>query len=238
MKQKMKKETKDAEGFIEIPFGASDSESMGWTYTIPEGFTAKIEDGKIIVEKRQSVDERIRSCIVTVIKIQKEGSLGLECNHGATWNEMLAYLEKQKEQKPTVNIDHFKSFMMQYLQDAANRKTDSEIEADTDKWAKKLLNLIEVKEQKPAEWSEEDEKILLSLHHALNCADAQNAIKYTGVEIEEASDWLFNCKGRMTSHWKPSEEQMSLLRHVTGLLRGKDCCKKFADFVYELKHSL
>ncbi len=48
-----KKETKDADGFIEIPFGAFDSETIGWTYTIPEGFTAKIEDGKIVVEKKK-----------------------------------------------------------------------------------------------------------------------------------------------------------------------------------------
>lgn len=59
MIQEKKKEIKDADGFIEIPFGAFDSETIGWTYTIPEGFTAKIEDGKIIVEKKESNDERI-----------------------------------------------------------------------------------------------------------------------------------------------------------------------------------
>jgi len=34
---------------IDIPFGAQDSELKGWTYTIPEGYTAKIENDKIIV---------------------------------------------------------------------------------------------------------------------------------------------------------------------------------------------
>lgn len=50
---------------IEIPFGAFDSETIGWTYTIPEGFTAKIEDGKIVVEKKaESADEEIINGII------------------------------------------------------------------------------------------------------------------------------------------------------------------------------
>jgi len=36
---------------IEIPFGAKDSELGGFDYTIPEGYTARIENGHIIVEK-------------------------------------------------------------------------------------------------------------------------------------------------------------------------------------------
>lgn len=81
---------------IEIPFGAKDSELKGWEYAIPENMEAEIKDGKIIVKQMGSEDERIRNCITTVIKIQKRGSFGLECNHGATWDEMLAYLERQK----------------------------------------------------------------------------------------------------------------------------------------------
>lgn len=36
---------------MEIPFGAKDSKLIGWTYTIPKGYEAKIENGKIIVKK-------------------------------------------------------------------------------------------------------------------------------------------------------------------------------------------
>ncbi len=70
----------------------------------------------------------------------------------------------QKEKKETVNIDHFKSFMLQYLQEAANRKDDSEIEADTDKWAQKLLSLIGVEPKKPVVFDEDTE---LGLDRAL-----------------------------------------------------------------------
>ena len=45
----------------------------------------------------------------------------------------------QKEQKSSINIDQLKSLMLQYLQEAANEKDDSAIEADTDKWARKIL---------------------------------------------------------------------------------------------------
>lgn len=55
------------------------------------------------------------------------------------------------KKKNTVNIEHFKSYMLQYLQDATNKTDDSEIEADTDKWAKKLLDLIGVQ----SEWSDD-----------------------------------------------------------------------------------
>lgn len=43
---------------IEIPFGAFDSELQGFTYTIPEGYTAEIKEGKIIVKKEKSKYER------------------------------------------------------------------------------------------------------------------------------------------------------------------------------------
>lgn len=43
---------------IEIPFGAFDSELQEFTYTIPEGYTAEIKEGKIIVKKEKSKNER------------------------------------------------------------------------------------------------------------------------------------------------------------------------------------
>ena len=68
----------------------------------------------------------------------------------------IAYLERQKEQKPAINIEHLKSYMLQYLQDASNREDDSEIDADTDKWAKMIIKVFGGVEQKPAEWREDD----------------------------------------------------------------------------------
>ena len=39
--------------FIEIPFGAKDSKTLGWEYTIPDDMEATIKDGKIIVRKKE-----------------------------------------------------------------------------------------------------------------------------------------------------------------------------------------
>ena len=81
---------------IEIPLGAFDSETVAWTYTIPEGFTAKIEDGKIIVEKMEGDDERIREWIIGFLKNE------IDDNELTSWGvekakKAIAWLEKQKE---------------------------------------------------------------------------------------------------------------------------------------------
>lgn len=79
---------------IEIPGGAYDSETMGWEYTIPDDMEAKIEDGKIIVRKKESEDERIRKELIEFIKKQEGQTLPAD-----KYDSWLAYLEKQKEQK-------------------------------------------------------------------------------------------------------------------------------------------
>lgn len=77
------------------------------------------------------------------------------------WKRCLAYLEKQKEPVPIPDkFSGLKSLMLQYLQSAANRKDDSEIESDTDLWGRKILDYVwkysdKQKEQKPAEWNKD-----------------------------------------------------------------------------------
>lgn len=82
---------------IEIPFGAYDSETLGWTYTIPKGYTAKIEDEKIVVKKEELEDEKIKKSLV---KFLKSLPIKHRCEYAASELEnWLAWLEKQKEQK-------------------------------------------------------------------------------------------------------------------------------------------
>ena len=54
----------DRKETIEIPFGAFDSELKGWEYTIPEGMKARIEGNKIILEPKESENERIRKMLI------------------------------------------------------------------------------------------------------------------------------------------------------------------------------
>lgn len=44
---------------IDIPFGAKDFELKYREYTIPEGFTAEIKGGKVIVKEKESEDEKV-----------------------------------------------------------------------------------------------------------------------------------------------------------------------------------
>ena len=88
-------------------------------------------------------------------------SIGCNDVSNIVLNAVLNAFKWKKEQKASINIDQLKSMMLQYLQEAANEKDDSDIEADTDKRARMILRYDF--EQKPAEWSEEDEKILLSI---------------------------------------------------------------------------
>lgn len=53
-------------------------------------------------------------------------------------------LENQKKSIPVPDkINGLKSLMLQYLQSAANRKDDTEIENDTNIWAQKILDYLE-----------------------------------------------------------------------------------------------
>ena len=85
----------------------------------------------------------------------------VECAHAKGFREGYLFgLEKQKEPLPIPDkFSGLKSLMLQYLQSAANRKDDSEIESDTDLWGRKILDYVwkysdEQKEQKSAEWDE------------------------------------------------------------------------------------
>jgi len=139
------------------------------TYIIPEGFTAKIDGRKIIVEKNESEDERIRKELIAVLE-----DLILPDDQR---RRFLACLEKQKEQKP-------------------------------------------------AEWSEEDEK---RLNHILSLIkidkeQEQKFIAFCGLndlqERDKDVSWLKSL--RPQPHWKPSEEQMDALLWCAAHLGGAD----------------
>jgi hypothetical protein len=79
------------------------------------------------------------------------------------WQKFHDWLEKHKEPIPIPDkFSGLKSLLLQYLQSAANRTDDTEIESDTDLWGRKILDYVwkyseKQKEQKPSEWSKENE---------------------------------------------------------------------------------
>ena len=152
-------------------------------------------------ELRESEDERIRKEFVALIK---DAEARGDYWHDLKVADILAWLEKQKEQKPCEDSGT-DGDIMQYIEEGEKRGI-KEVISFPEKYGLQ-------KEQNPEEWRKEDEKILLSLFHAINCADAQNAINKTGVGVADVSSWLFSIKERVCpqSHWKPSEKQMRAL---------------------------
>ena len=131
-------------------------------------------DAKLAVEHafpelRESEDERIRKALVWHLKADVDF-----VSNGVTKAECIAYLEKQKEQKP-------------------------------------------------AEWSEEDEKIISNIRHLLFGLAFENG----GVDVNgdyckdvyiQADDFLKSLR----PSWKPSEEQMEELNKARTLNPGLD----------------
>ena len=112
-----------------------------------------------------------------------------EANFEGGKKEVIEHPEKyglMKNQPPKVNIGHFKSFMMQYLQEAANRKDDSEIEADTDKWAIKLLSLVDAEAVNPVCLDEDTE---LGLDRALQVVKSAKG----NLQGYQSDDGIYEC---------------------------------------------
>lgn len=75
---------------MQMPFGAKDSELYEWEYTIAEGCEAKIENGKVIVRRKESKDEKIRSYLINFIELNREVNLPPD-----DADRMIAWLEQQ-----------------------------------------------------------------------------------------------------------------------------------------------
>ena len=106
----------------------------------------------IIPELKESEDERITRAINNMLPFIPDEAYA---NNGVTKEGVLNWLEKQKEPIPIPDkFSGLKSLLLQYLQSAANRTNDTEIESDTDLFGRKILDYVwkhddKQKEQKP-----------------------------------------------------------------------------------------
>lgn len=173
---------------IDIPFGANDSELKGWEYTIPEGMEAIVQDGKVVVRQKESEDEIHRKWILEYLydglrkadeqfkgqfksaiewlekQKEEEGYEAIPVE--STLEYKLGFKagkesEKQKEQKP---VNNSASTMIPSCWSDENgepkyKKEDyfcERCQANAFNAGRESV----LKEPKPAEWSEEDEKML------------------------------------------------------------------------------
>ena len=174
----------------DLSFTARDSEWMKYEFTIPEGMEAEIKDGKVILKRKESEDERIRKEIIRIVDIWTDSSPVV---NGIPRETLLAYLEKQKEQKlstPKYRVGE----VMRTKQEAAEGITDGlpVIVSVDDNYYYCTNEKIPIPEQeeyefppmnmrkKPAEWSEEDEK---KLNGIINCLCS------TSGDIDGFNEW-------------------------------------------------
>ena len=142
-------------------------------------------------------------CAISAVKELYEQKPSTPEDIAAAYQMGLA--EGRKEQKSaelTSMDDAIEACMLRYLQSAASRKDDDEIMEDTRKYKQELVGLV----QKPAGWSEEDEKMLERIIERGSCLIPSGEDALLPAHIE----WLKS----IHSHWKPSEEQMKHLHNV------------------------
>ena len=176
---------------------------------------------------KESKDESIRKYIQHELACLRAS----EGKGSERYNELssaIDYLERQKEQKPVEGTALQKAFVNSKKDYTLEEKCDASDYADTilptgvtygeNDEEYKLHKIIEAAfiagkktAQKPAEWSEEDEFFRQQLIvYCESCVQDSLAAKCV--------DWLKSLRSRPKSsdNWKPSEEQMSALKHFIG----------------------
>jgi hypothetical protein len=176
---------------------------------------------EVFPELKESEDERIRRKMVEHFKSKTKETW---CNIPV--KNIIAYLEKKKEQKPTPRVLPCSEA---WFEDGKE---------------------FEQKEQKPAEWSEKDEamlKVAIAVLRRYSHDDVANwlktlrpqphtisikdATKFGNLEYERGvKDGIQSEKSR---HWKPSEEQM-----ITLIRAQSQCCPAFAKILQSIHDDL
>lgn len=209
-----KKEEIDNTGTIEIPQGTVIHIPEGnreFVCPIPEGMEAEIKDGKVIIKRKESEDERIRKFLIELLS-------------SGTWREeypfspidCVAWLEKQKENPKSVNSispncsegakceipsDYpigfpFDSEVMNVMFDSAHGFKNWKNSQDVKYCSDRLLALIWdlQKEQKPADsekdWFPVEEEPVdlekeIKKHTDLFHADIEYPLRLTAIKFYE-----------------------------------------------------
>ena len=185
---------------------------------IPEGYEARIEGNKVVLEPKESEDERIRKNIISWLKNIEGQTIPIN-----EYNSALAWLERQKEQKPIISAEESLGISQEEYniivdeciygehkeQKFADDKTfeewiddlwkrhkvnnpnsyDKGDEIQFNEWGFKNFcrGIRNTYQQKPAEWSEEDKKMLNNCVNALKEGANGHAIV---IDYGEHERWL------------------------------------------------
>lgn len=151
----------------------------------------------VIPELAESEDERIRKQILDCFgTMRRQGCF--PSKHKEQYDSWISWLEKQKEKRPLTAKEYHDKFDEMYGQYKPN-----------------------LVEQKPAEWSERENKMLASaISHIV---DSECFDHFHDITKADIISWLKSLR----PSWKPSEEQMEAL---------KDAVKLYKDTHFENFH--
>lgn len=176
-----------------------------YEYEIPEGYEARIEGGKVVIELKESEDERIRQIILRCCYDWDKGRSS--CVAIEDVPAIRAYLERLKEQKPVISDEAIRDGVVHF----------GITQYQIDNWLKKHINVIE---QQPAEWSEEDINNLNRIAAILvEASYVQNWWRTERLISREEKEKLIGWLKALYPSWKPSEVQMDDLSTAEAILR-------------------
>lgn len=142
---------------------------------------------EVFPELKESEDEKIRKNLIELLLDTPAQDI---ISHHLELSKVLAYLERLKDIDCLACDQHLKGYI-------ASRKVTEEEKQ---------------KEQVPAEWSDEDEKmlehIISDLREFRDCETDEELVS----DYEDEITWLKS--RRPQPHWKPSEEQIDALKRV------------------------
>ncbi len=186
---------------------------MEKTIEIPEGYEARIEGNKVILEPKESEDERIRKALIRGIEsVCKEEEVFTE---GFTRKQIVSWLEKQGyapkyKVGDTIYYNSFGEVKRLIVTNVVTDSTDNPMYEDENGSTVFEKDLIE---QNPA-WSEEDDEMLKDIIQGLKATE-QLIFKHDAqgrTQIQGRIEWFKSRKERYT--WKPSDEQMKALGKI------------------------
>ena len=81
---------------IILPVSAENCDLQEWAFTVPEGMEAVVENGKVIIRKKESDDETVRKELIEFINHYRHNS-DLTSEQAEWCHKTIAWLERQKE---------------------------------------------------------------------------------------------------------------------------------------------
>lgn len=175
---------------------------------IPDGYEALIEGNKVVLIQKGGEDEKIRTRLIALVEAFGQGKYK---------DEMLAYLEKQKEQKPAEwneESDKLLNYAISMTDDAQIKRFLKSLrpQPQSVKEKESYIDGFETARRNTAsafmQYLDEnrvDGKMCLSNGE---CEDINKAF--------EVGDWakIIRYVNKYLPHWKPSEEQMKIFNEA------------------------